>query len=321
MKWIAFAQQHTATGMPEVGVGTGQLDSGAVGEFDPSTWDLCLAAGLLKDRTSLGTHQCAEIATTVYHELRHAEQYFAMAYYVCVENPGMSVFQVHYKLAGIKRDVILEAKRQAGRFRQRDLYNFGKAMYFGEFGGAEAKHKELLKLCKERIGRLRDLCERNIANVDLDQAEQYVQKVAAVIGKYNQTRPSGTLPDEDATALKDGGFRLRALWQALVKASRAFNHDPGAYYQAYFRYLTALRGFVRDRWKKAYAAYATSVTEHDAFAVEEMMKLRLRQRGLQLDAGARTIRMIAPVQWTVPGSGYKPPPPSVPSTGSGLSKR
>ncbi len=285
-RWASAIQQSTSSGLPEVTLNLGGTDPGEDGSFNPATWTLSLSDDLFEKREHLSAVRCAGMATTMYHELRHAEQYYLMAYYVCVVNPNMSVLNVHYKVAGIKLDVILEAKEKA-RFPRKELYDFGKEMYQGELGSVEAKHKEVLKLCKERIGRIRDLCARQMANGELNRAMQYNEHLKEEIGDYNQTRPTGNLPKADDTALKEGwAFKVPELWQELKRASQHYSSVPNAYYQAYYKYLTAKRGFAADKWKKAYAAYATTATEYDAFAVEEQLKARLKGKGLDLDAEA-----------------------------------
>lgn len=313
-KWGFDLERATTSGLFHVPIRISD-SNGEDGAFNPASWELSLSSDLSdSSRTHMSARRSAELAITMYHEMRHAEQYFLMAYYVCVAYPNMSETDLHLKLAGTNQEAIRKAKQKAGTL-DKDLYDFGKTMYQGEIGKTEQKYKELLVLSKQRIQRLVDLRERTLANEEVSRVMEYKRDLNEEIGKYNQNRPKGTLPERDETGLKEGGeYNVAKRWWELVDASKNFGKAPGKYYQAYFRYLLARRGFAAGLWKKAYSAYASTEAEHDAFAVEEQLKIRLKKQGLSLTEG-REIRLLMPVDWS---TSHKPAPPAIPSSGSDL---
>lgn len=84
----SLAQSST----PSVGVNSANLSAGTNGQLDFTNWNLDINSNMLN--SSLTPQQGSQLANTVYHEARHAEQWFAIAQRQAAGTPVPSAAQL-----------------------------------------------------------------------------------------------------------------------------------------------------------------------------------------------------------------------------------
>jgi uncharacterized Zn-binding protein involved in type VI secretion len=96
----------TSSGTPPVTVNPTGLPAGTAGQFDFTPWNLDIDQNLMGG--SLSPQQASDLADTVYHEARHAEQWYAMAQRQAAAVPSPSASQLSNAM-GIPQSVAQQA--------------------------------------------------------------------------------------------------------------------------------------------------------------------------------------------------------------------
>ena len=307
LTWLDFLEAHNTTGMPPVKI-TPVEGKGTA--FMPTLWEATLDLSQFHKQEELRVAECEDLASSIYHELRHAEQYFLMAYYLAAENPKMIPGDLSRKLGNMHLDTVRKVQTLA-KMPRPDLVNAGKALFRGEFHGWTAKVEQDFRSHKGNFQKWLDSRDRVLFTTQVESASEYVTEVSEEIRQHNKARPV-SMPDPDdvwryqAWTLKSGKFNPEVLLKELEAAFKTRQSDPNKFYRAYHMYLAAKKLLALDRWKKTYEAYMLTAAEDDAHTTETLLRVQCAKRGLTVDMGS--CRGIPdPVLWTAPKPA--PPPP------------
>jgi hypothetical protein len=99
-------RQLAKSGLPTVGINPAALEATLFGQLDFQNWNMNLNNNLL-NKDSLDSSQARDLANTVYHEARHAEQWYAIARCRASE-PGMTAQKLASDL-GVPQRVAAQA--------------------------------------------------------------------------------------------------------------------------------------------------------------------------------------------------------------------
>lgn len=270
------------------------------GQFEPATWTLRLGLHL-KTQTTFSAKECEDLSATIYHEMRHAEQVYSMAYCLCRDGKADQEIQ---KMLRIPLKVITTARSKAQLPIDLALYNFGKKMYTGEHGNFDANQKKSLWSFLTAHRSDKNTKDRAIATRECHEAADYCEKVSNEIDAYNKVRPTN-VPARNSTEETEGAaFKLGTCWAELDKAFKKFDKDKSepnenAFYNAYHMYLAAKKPYALSRWRKAYEKYILTTLEDDAHSVQAHLMARFPD----VDRGGK-YEVTDPVR-------YRPTPQSV----------
>lgn len=303
-KWVNLLRSKNTTGMPNPDVTADEHEDGAA--FNPTAWTLTLGAEPFMAKY-LSVTECEDIAGSIYHEWRHAEQYFLMAYYLAVANPHMSSQDISARLNGMELDAVRVAWGEA-RIPNKLLYDFGKAMFQGEFPGWDAQVEQMYKFHKKDFAQWLSRCERVVATCAVERETKYLGVVSDEIKAYNQARPTGMPKPDKVWDDAAWAFGLAKFLTELKNAFTSRGSQSNEFYKAYHMYLGAKKLFALMRWKQAYTDYLLTTVEDDAITLETHLRQWCTKAGLTIDRGG--VRGIPdPKLWTVVPPPVPPKPP------------
>jgi peptidoglycan hydrolase-like protein with peptidoglycan-binding domain len=193
-----------AAGVPDCSFKVTKLDY--AGQFDGESWTISLSDELLS-KPQISTDDASSVAHTVYHEARHAEQYFTVARYFA--GRGKSAKWIAWWLS-MKKSVVEQAhgsplsRSSLEAVAAKGLY---ESMY--RIGRVGAKSKRL------RIGMDRSLQAKIRLKKLYDQAEKSHK---TLFDSYqSQAKPSARLRKRVKAAAKRK-HKLRDLLEAATKS-------------------------------------------------------------------------------------------------------
>ena len=303
-KWVDFLRSKNSTGMPNPDVTADDKEDGA--SFNPKTWTLTLGGEPFLAKY-LSVTECEDIAGSVYHEWRHAEQYFLMAYYLAVSHPHMSSQDISARLSNMELDAVRVAWGEA-RIPKKHLYDYGKAMFQGEFPNWDAQVEQMYKHHKKDFAQWLNRRVRVLATCAVGEETEYLGVVSAEITDYNQAPPTGMPKADKVWDEAAWTFGMAHFLTELKNAFTSRGSHSNEFYKAYHMYLGAKKLFALMRWKQAYNEYMLTTVEDDAITLETHLKLWCTKAGLSIDRGG--VRGIPdPKLWTAapPPVPHKPP--------------
>jgi len=186
----AVNQRLTAAGVPEL---TARLYDGESpneqGSFDFPTWTMQLNR-LLLDQSGLERDDAADLANTVYHEARHAEQWFAMARLRAGQGRGAGVIAAEL---GIPPRIATAAR--AAPIRPGSMEAVSASGWYESVYGSRSAHRESvltrLDAADWALTEARCRCERQPSQANDDRRDRAQERLDRLHDQYRD------LPEEN----------------------------------------------------------------------------------------------------------------------------
>jgi hypothetical protein len=279
----------------------------ASGTFSRVTWAMEINTARFSSRTGvtkvshLTLDEAAEIADTVYHEIRHSEQYFRIARIRAAESKktGGDIAKEIEKDMSIPTAVAQAAAASPMKAEKDNAYRIAEAKDWESITiGLHAEYKGIINTWTDEAWEARDAA---IA-VDATNLAVTKGKIAAHVSSWKTSNSRSKFVDSHLTkveALKDKSRmdklvikHLKAIKAALAKVNTAWKavEDNWATDDAAGKltHLRAMRAPLKELGSATYAAYRDHMHEKDAWETGAAVGKEFRRLGAPPPPAPRT---------------------------------
>lgn len=270
------------SGVPRVDIKVEDQGASGWGTFSSQEWTMKINLNRLSKKV-WSVNDAKELAVTIYHELRHAEQWFLMARYAATQFKKLDANGLSAMLQGSTlvpdSGMNLNAVQAAMKLKTKKgskAYKLGKELYTKEFTTGEGDGGVFGELSMEHL-------ETIMAN---DRASVRFRQVRDEIRAYNSAKPV----EPSLEVVGDMDVDPKA---ARVIALHKSHPDSQPYYDAYQEYLLFKSFACIEATIEAHEHYVMLPMESDAHSVET----RLRDQ-LGVERGSAAAKMPKPKKWS-----------------------
>jgi hypothetical protein len=273
---------------------TGPTSTGSCAHFDLATWTISFNPRIVSVNQDWTRRQAAIVFRSMYHEMRHAEQFCMIIRYVWSTHQGARDADLRQRslttLGGLApplhavsalQNVPFEAGSQVS---VADYELAGKL--FQSFFRTTVLEERYTGVISGPFETL-EYEETLAANTARASAEVYASEVDADLKLWNEQKPSTFMPA--------GAIEISIPDGAQLDGMRTMKPLTSSYYQTCYRYLQSRREIALDYLDHTYATYVGVPLEADAHQVEgkfakqlklgeEATRARLNQLGVLRDS-------------------------------------